>query len=268
MFWIVFQIIKRCVRKPNKTTQKASYSFWFKAGCFRVGFLQMICVPCPQVGSVAVLPVISLKIIKKVHDWYVHNLSLASCPLHFKRSMSSWVRPKFSSCIGVSWARCGKALRRRSQHSSSRLGTTSQILNKEPVRLFSWMFTTPPCMYMQPAWNQRGTVLKCTVKIKTQIGFDGVWTRGRKFLVNFYKLSMEISSGNISSLKLTRNLWKFTEMYGNVYKMYTVSSPGWQQHSGSTQVQASLQVVYSTGTSAGWSSTGHPVLIRHYNLRI
>lgn len=66
MFWIVFQIIKRCVRKTNKTTQKASYSFWFKAGCFRVGFLQIICVPCPQVGSsVAVLPVISLKIIKE-----------------------------------------------------------------------------------------------------------------------------------------------------------------------------------------------------------
>ncbi len=67
--------------------------------------------------------------------------------------MSSWVRPKFSSCIGVSWARCGKALSRRSQHSSSRLGTTSQILNKEPVRLFSWMFTTPPWIYMQPAWK-------------------------------------------------------------------------------------------------------------------
>lgn len=76
---------------------------------------------------------------------------------YFKRSMSSCVRPRLSSCMVGSEDRCGKALRSFSQHSSSRLGTSSQILNKEPVLLFSWMFTTPPWMYMQPAWSAEKT---------------------------------------------------------------------------------------------------------------
>ncbi|TNN65185.1 putative cation exchanger [Liparis tanakae] len=75
---------------------------------------------------------------------------------YFKRSMSSCVRPRLSSWIVGSEARWGKALRSFSQHSSSRLGPASQILNREPVLLFSWMFTTPPWMYIQPALGQRG----------------------------------------------------------------------------------------------------------------
>lgn len=78
------------------------------------------------------------------------HLSVRHCAAYFKRSMSSCVRPRLSSCMVGSEARCGKALRSFSQHSSSRLGTASQILNREPVLLFSWMFTTPPWMYMQP----------------------------------------------------------------------------------------------------------------------
>lgn len=83
------------------------------------------------------------------------HLSVLHCAAYFKRSMSSCVRPRLSSCMVGSEARWGKALRSFSQHSSSRLGTASQILNREPVLLFSWMFTTPPWMYMQPAWGQR-----------------------------------------------------------------------------------------------------------------
>lgn len=79
----------------------------------------------------------------------------STCAAYFKRSMSSCVRPRLSSCMVGSEDRWGKALRSFSQHSSSRLGTASQILNREPVLLFSWMFTTPPWMYMQPAWGCR-----------------------------------------------------------------------------------------------------------------
>lgn len=139
--------------------------FGFKAGCVRMGFLSRSC------SSNSLSPCAGFKCRRPAHDQlqnkkklnkkYTHS-TYTIClsrsqppPIYFKRSMSSWVRPKFSSCIGVSWARWGKDLSRRSQHSSSRLGTTSQILNKEPVRLFSWMFTTPPWMYMQPAWEEK-----------------------------------------------------------------------------------------------------------------
>lgn len=77
---------------------------------------------------------------------------------YFKRSMSSCVRPKLTSCMVGSDDRCGKALSSFSQHSSNRLGKSSQILNREPVLLFSWMFTTPPWMYMQPALGKAKTV--------------------------------------------------------------------------------------------------------------
>lgn len=83
------------------------------------------------------------------------HVSILQRAAYFKRSMSSCVRPRLSSCMVGSEVRWGKALRSFSQHSSSRLGTASQILNREPVLLFSWMFTTPPWMYMQPAWGRR-----------------------------------------------------------------------------------------------------------------
>lgn len=78
---------------------------------------------------------------------------------YFKRSISSCVRPRLSSCMVGSADKWGKAMRSFSQHSSNRLGTESQILKREPVLLFSWMFTTPPWMYMQPAWRCKETSL-------------------------------------------------------------------------------------------------------------
>lgn len=78
---------------------------------------------------------------------------------YFKRSISSCVRPRLMSCMVGRRDKWGKAMRSFSQHSSSKLGTESQILKREPVLLFSWMFTTPPWMYMQPAWRCEETRL-------------------------------------------------------------------------------------------------------------
>lgn len=64
-------------------------------------------------------------------------LSFLHSEAYFKRSMSSCVRPRLSSCMVWREVRWGKALSSFSQHSSSRLGTASQILNREPVLLFS-----------------------------------------------------------------------------------------------------------------------------------
>lgn len=76
---------------------------------------------------------------------------LSLCAVYLRRWISVRDSPRLSSCRVESRAKRGKVLSSFSQVSSSRLGTTSHTLYKEPVLLFPDMLTTPPWTYMQPA---------------------------------------------------------------------------------------------------------------------
>lgn len=157
---------------------------------------------------------------------------------YLSRWISVCVSPRLSSCRADSWATWGNVFSSFSQVSSSRLGTTSQTLYKEPVLLFPDMLTTPPWMYMQPAWV-RGA------------GEGTTWQK-----VN----------------KCERLLFFFSGKKYNNYKAWKTCVqndwPEWRQHSESTLVLAWPQAAWSTVKFAGWPSKGQTGSLLHYSRHI
>lgn len=127
---------------------------------------------------------------------------------YFKRSTSSSVRPRLNRWKVGREVKWGKDLRSFSQQSSSRLGTVSQILNRDPVLLFSWMFTTPPWMYMQPAWRQQQ---KSKVLLTDPIS----WRERSNVSYEWYKLKRLCSIKNKSVTTNCNNLDILTTVQNN-----------------------------------------------------